>query len=137
MRASLLLPAGLALAFWSCTPPCEDTSWTPGAVCLRADAGQVVANQAFTVVATSYSGGTCRVVVDGGAITVSIDGQYCSTVTAGSGAAAPRDPAFASMPCEMPALPAGTYFISTSPTPARLTVSATPSADAGLAPCTP
>lgn len=127
MRALLL--AGLTLASTACTPPCDDTPWQPSAVCHRADAGALMANQPFTLIARTSASGTCRAVVDGGAIDLSIEGHYCGTSST-SGAAAPREAAEIFLPCEVPALPAGTYVVTSG---ATFTLPA--SADAGLSTC--
>lgn len=125
---SLFLLVGVVVAAWACSPPCDPVDLTAFAVCHRADAGVIAANAPFTLVAESYASGgaTCTVTVDGGSIHLDIPYQQSSCSSAGAGVAAPRAPTMTN--CEVPALPEGTYVISTNP-PTTLTL---PQGDAGV-----
>lgn len=130
MRTVLGLLVGLTLACSACSPPCEDTTTTPDGVCRRADAGAIAPQQPFTFTAISYLNGPCTVGVDGGSITVSIAGTSCAGPVGSGGAAAPRAPG--PIPCEMPALPAGTFVFSGG---LRTTFTLPAAADAGFPDC--
>lgn len=130
---SRILFAALALAGFSCAPlPCESISSNPQSVCRRADAGAIAANTPFVVEGQTFvRNGTCSVSVDGGQITLAVDGMACSAANGRSDfEAAPAAPSF--VKCNVPALAAGTYTVSTS-TPSTFTVPE--GADGGLAAC--
>lgn len=114
----------------SCAPKCETASKAPDSVCRRADAGEVMAGQSFTLNVTTTSWGTCVVEVDGGVINIAIESTYCEpSGLGGADIAAPRQVPAA---CQIPALPAGTYLVA-SDVPATFTIPA--SADGGLPTC--
>ena len=128
MRLSIVVLCA-AVAASSCAPKCETATRNPDSVCHRADAGVVTAGEAFTVDVTTTAWGTCTAVVDGGVISLVIESTFCDQPGALNDLAAPRQgPA----PCQIPALPAGSYVI-TSDTPAAFSIP--PSPDAGLANC--
>ncbi len=121
----------LAVSFAACSPPvCDPVSSAPSSVCHRADAGTVAADAPFTLEGTTWlRGGTCQVNVDGGQIDLFVSGvSACGT--GGAGAAAPAAPSV--VRCTIPALPAGTYTVTTSP---PVTFTLPESADAGVPPC--
>lgn len=130
---TLALIVALAALVVACSPPCETATIVARSVCVAADAGALTPGAAFTVFATHNfnSRAACTVSVDGGAITLSLVsavGTFCAAGT-GNGARAPQ-PAAQPEPCEVPALPAGSYVIDTTPTPTAFTLP-----DAGFATC--
>lgn len=130
MNALSKLFCGLCLAVVasSCTPPCESISSNPQTVCHRPDAGTIAADAPFVLEGETYVSGTCSVSVDGGRISFAVDGMSCSA--ANQDREAPAAPRF--VKCNVPALPAGTYTVSTG-TPVTFTIPE--SADAGVPPC--
>ena len=129
MNATTRVLCGLyfAVVAASCTPPCESISSSPQTVCHRADAGTIAADAPFVIEGETYTSGTCSVSVDGGRISLAVDGMSCS---GNADRAAPAAPRF--VKCNVPALPAGTYTVS-SGTPVTFTIPE--SADAGLPVC--
>ena len=126
MKPTLLLLATMSLL--SCDPPCAPfDNGIPQRVCHRADAGPVVANQAFELTAEMYTSSvSCAVVVDAGSLTLQLSGTACS----GGGSTNPV--VFATRAnCLVPALPAGQYTLNDS---ARTTLTVG-GADAGMEPC--
>jgi hypothetical protein len=78
-------------------------------VCLAADGGSPQPGAAFVLIASNYYQGTpsdCTVVVDGGSISLTVTATACG----GGNANNPVIQA-ASTPCEIPALPAGSYAV--------------------------
>ena len=128
MNATTRVLCGLyfAVVAASCTPPCESISSSPQTVCHRADAGTIAADAPFVIEGETYTSGTCSVSVDGGRINLAVDGMSCS---GNSDRAAPA-PRF--VKCNVPALPAGTYTVS-SGTPVTFTIPE--SVDAGVPVC--
>ena len=128
MRPSIVALC-VAVVASSCAPKCETATRNPDSVCRRADAGVVSAGETFTIDVTTTSWGTCTVQVDGGVISLVIESTYCDQPGALNDIAAPRQgPA----PCQLPALAAGTYVI-TSDTPTTFSIPASP--DAGIPNC--
>ncbi|MFZ5442745.1 MAG: hypothetical protein ACOZQL_22235 [Myxococcota bacterium] len=105
-----LILASVSL-FISCAP-CAQSEVKVFSVCTRADAGAIVPDAPFTLLAESYAtNSSCTVAVDGGAIALELQGAGCSAPGASAGKPAPSF-----VPCAMPALPAGTYSIATAAT---------------------
>lgn len=129
---SKILFVALALTGFSCAPlPCESISSNPSSVCRRADAGTIAANTPFVVEGQTFvRNGTCSVTVDGGQINLAVDGMSCPRGNGGTNFEAPAAPSF--VKCNVPALAAGTYTVSTS-TPSTFTVPE--GADGGLPAC--
>lgn len=120
----------VALASFSCAPQCESVSSSPQTVCRRADAGAIAADAPFVVEGETFvNGGACSVTVDGGAINLSVAGMACTGGSA-NGALAPAQPQF--IKCNVPALPAGTYVVTTSPS---VTFTIPGAADGGFPNC--
>lgn len=127
----LIAVAALALTAWSCTPQCESITSAVQTVCHRADAGTIGPNAPFVVEgSTSVSSATCSVTIDGGNISLAVDGMACARGNGSGFAEAPSAPVF--IKCTVPALPAGTYVFTTS-TPVTFTLPE--SADAGIPSC--
>lgn len=112
-----------------CNPPCAPfDNGVAQAVCHRADAGAMVANQQFELNAAMYTSSvSCAVVVDGGSITLQLSGTSCT----GGGPLEPIAVAARAV-CKVPALPEGQYTLNDS-VGTTLTVGG---ADAGVKPCT-
>jgi hypothetical protein len=128
MRTALSLLA-LAVLTWSCGPKCETASRPPASVCHRADAGEVVAGQAFTLDVATTSFGSCVVQVDAGTISIGIESTFCDARFGASDLAAPRQ---GPVTCQVPALPAGTYVVTSD---ATTSFTIPTSLDAGLPNC--
>jgi len=128
MRIALLA----AVSFAACSPPvCDPASSAPQSVCHRADAGTIAADAPFTLEGTTYvRGGACQVSVDGGQLQLLVSGTAACGGPSGSGAFAPAAPT--QVACAVPALPAGTYSVNSSP---ALTFTIPESADAGVPAC--
>ena len=126
----IVLAAAFVLAAWSCTPPCETVSPAPQLVCHRADAGAIAPNAPFVLEGQTFvRNGSCVVTIDGGQINLAVDGMSC-VAPSGGGTAAPTSRAV--VPCQIPALDAGTYVVN-SVTPVTFTIPESP--DAGVPSC--
>lgn len=124
---TLLFVAGLMFAALGCQPPCEPVSEVPSSVCHRgADGGTIVAGAPFTLEAYDAAG-TCTVAVeDGGRINLLVSGNSCGAANGAGALRALPNP----VPCEIPALPAGTYTVA-SQVPVTFSI---PASDAGVMP---
>lgn len=124
--------ASLVVLSFGCTPPCDATI-TPAPlqqVCHRADSGVIAADTSFTLEGSTFlQSASCRVVVDGGQLSLFADGTVACADNRASVAerAAPLP-----LRCAIPALPAGTYSVNSSPV---LTFTLPESADAGVPSC--
>lgn len=128
MRTSLLV-TGLVFAAWGCSPPCVSVKKVvqlQGAC--RQPSTTISPNVAFTLEGGHGSqSGACKVFVDGGTIDLAVDSVTCANPSgAAEDAVPPR------VLCAIPALPAGTYQVNSSP---ALTFTIPESADAGVPPC--
>lgn len=127
----LVSTVGLALAAFSCAPPCESITPAPQSVCHRADAGTITPDASFILEGTTFvQGGACRVTIDGGQIDLVVDGMSCAATGSANGLRAPQAPA--TVRCTIPALPAGSYVVTAS---TATTFTIPESGDAGLPPC--
>lgn len=123
----VLCGLGLTLAAWSCSPPCDPIPSRVNSVCHSADAGAIVPNASFVLEGTASNYGTvCDVVIDGGAISLSVTGAPACDTGGAAGLRAPAGP----VKCTIPALDAGTYTVDSLP---ALTI--TIPGDAGVPPC--
>ena len=123
-----ILAAALFLSLSGCAPKCEDIPFSATAVCRSADAGAIAPNTPFGVQGQTSTRTACQVSVDGGLISLSFTATNCSSANGAAEFADPVAPAF--LPCEVPALAAGTYSFNTG-----TTFSVPESADAGLPVC--
>jgi hypothetical protein len=129
-RRLILAAPVLVLAAWSCAPQCETISPSPQSVCHRADAGAIAPGVPFVLEGTTFvRNGTCVVSIDGGQIDLAIEGVSCASTNTGA-AFTPTAPS--QVPCQIPALDAGAYRV-TSITPVSFTIPE--SADAGVPSC--
>lgn len=125
-----LLLAGLTFALFACQPPCEPVNAVPSSVCHRsADGGTIVAGAPFILeAATNIYGETCAVnVEDGGRINLLVGANSCGTANAASAVRIAPNP----VPCEIPALPDGTYVVN-SQVPVNFSI---PAAATGVPSC--
>lgn len=110
MRAALLL--SISSLFVGCSPPCTPVArmGPPDSVCHQIDAGPLVPNQPFKLIAYGPAtiGETCSVSVDAGEITLIGEGTSCFQAATG-GAPLRVVPRLA---CAVPALPAGEYVLN-------------------------
>ena len=124
-----VLAAALCCCFASgCAPKCEDIPSSATSVCRHADAGAIAPNTPFVVQGQTSTRTACQVSVDGGLINLSFTASNCSSANGAAEFADPVAPAF--LPCEVPALAAGTYSFNTG-----TTFTIPESADAGLPVC--
>ena len=100
--------AGAVVTLLSCDPQCAAETVSVTSVCRLTSDAPIEAGSSFTIRALpERSSGTCTVTVNGSELSLAVEGVVCG----GAGGAAKRV-APAPVPCQVPALDAGTYTVA-------------------------